>query len=146
VVRLAKSKSTILPEEPGYGTESVRDEIYRIVDILDPIDRVKIRYVLPSNPIVLSLSLGTCQSAAKSCKMLSPVLHTQTQTHRETRKDTHTDTDILTHTGTHAHTHTHTPTHPPTRTHARTHGCARVARTNTTSLTFCERTLIYLSP
>ena len=43
VVRIAKSKSTVLPDEPGYGTESVRDEIYRIVDILDPIDRVKLR-------------------------------------------------------------------------------------------------------
>ena len=43
VVRIAKSKSIVLPDEPGYGTESVRDEIYRIVDILDPIDRVKLR-------------------------------------------------------------------------------------------------------
>jgi hypothetical protein len=43
VVRIAKSKSTVLPSEAGYGTESVRDEIYRIVDILDPIDRVKLR-------------------------------------------------------------------------------------------------------
>ena len=43
VVRIAKSKSVVLPDEPGYGTESVRDEIYRIVDILDPIDRVQLR-------------------------------------------------------------------------------------------------------
>lgn len=90
VVRIAKSKSVILPEEPGYGTESVRDEIYRIVDILDPIDRVKIRSVLPSNPIFVSPSLGRCQSAAKSCKMLSPVLHTQTQKRTERHAQTHT--------------------------------------------------------
>ena len=59
VVRIAKSKSTVLPDEPGYGTESVRDDIYRIVDILDPIDRVKLRFIkiLP----LLDMASPTCR-------------------------------------------------------------------------------------
>ena len=122
VVRIAKSKSTILPEEPGYGTESVRDEIYRIVDILDPIDRVKIRYVLPSNRIVLLYRL----------EHVSPQPNLVRCSH-------------LCFTHTHTHTHTHTYTHTDMRAW-HTHGHARVACTSTTSLAFCERTLIYLSP
>ena len=48
VVRVAKSKSSVEPNEEGYGIETVRDDIYRIVDILDPIDRVKLRSKIES--------------------------------------------------------------------------------------------------
>ena len=39
VVRIAKSKGTIAPDDEGFGLESVRDDITRIVDLIDPIDR-----------------------------------------------------------------------------------------------------------
>lgn len=79
VVRIAKSKSTILPEEPGYGTESVRDEIYRIVDILDPIDRVKLRYASS----LLSHAFPRCAA----CKLS---LRSQKFQHGGTFASTHT--------------------------------------------------------
>lgn len=46
VVRIAKAKASVLPGERGFGTSSVRDDVTRVVDVLAPVDGVRLRVAL----------------------------------------------------------------------------------------------------
>lgn len=46
MVRNAKAKASVRPDEEGFGVNSVRDEVTRVVDILGPVDKAKLRIML----------------------------------------------------------------------------------------------------
>lgn len=43
VLRTSKSKPAAGPDDPGFGTDSVRDAVGRVVDIIDPTDKAQLR-------------------------------------------------------------------------------------------------------
>jgi len=46
MVRIINAKASVQPGEAGYGAASIRDDIARVVDLIDPVDRTSLRATL----------------------------------------------------------------------------------------------------